>query len=268
MRVGIAAFAVLLLLCAGTPAIRVAGAWDANGNTVLAQQGTPLLPVAGSASEGQKRNAARVWPFFGADASKTEVAEDLLVKNIVLVYDGSGSMSEKKCSGNRTKIQVAREAVTEWIKTVPEQTNVGLVAFHGNAWSQLPLKSGDRSVILRRITAIEPGGTTPLTEAFGFAYQMLTEQAKRQLGYGEFMIVVVTDGIANDPTTLSARVRTILDQTPIILYSIGFCLDERHTLNQPGRTIYRTADNPETLRKGLQQVLAESESFDVRAFGK
>jgi hypothetical protein len=80
-------------------------------------------------------------------------------------------------------------------------------------------------------------------------------------------MVIVTDGIANIPDKLTEMVNMVLNQSPVIISTIGFCIDATHTLNQPGRTIYKAANNPEALRQGLQDVLAESESFeDVTEF--
>ena len=78
--------------------------------------------------------------------------------------------------------------------------------------------------------------------------------------------MVVTDGIANNEQRLSKNVNAILATTPITIYSIGFCIGQNHALNQPGRTFYKAADNPAALRKGLEAVLAESESFDEAEF--
>ena len=91
-------------------------------------------------------------------------------------------------------------------------------------------------------------------------------QARKQLGYGEYTIVVVTDGIANDTRLLANRVRRILDVSPINIYTIGFCIGTDHSLNQAGRTTYKAANNPQELRQGLQEVLAEAEHFDITDF--
>ena len=37
-------------------------------------------------------------------------------------------------------------------------------------------------------------------------------------------------------------------------------------MNQPGRIYYRSAENFEELKKGLEEVLAEAEEFTVDAF--
>jgi Ca-activated chloride channel homolog len=206
------------------------------------------------------------WPARGDETQKQEVAANLLAKNFVLVYDGSGSMSETKCAGKRKKIEVARDAVSEWVRTVPHDANVGLISFHEDRWSKLPPAARNREEFVKIIHRIAPGGGTPLAQAVNRAYAMLRDQALQQLGYGEYTIVVVTDGEANDIPALAAQVNTVLDESPVVINTVGFCIAEKHSLNQPGRTVYKAANNPEELRKGLQEVLAEAETFDVPAF--
>ena len=127
-----------------------------------------------------------------------------MAKNYVLIFDGSGSMMERKCSGNRRKIEVAKAAVTEWAKSIPEDANVGLVAFYENAFSRLSLTGKNRGEFLKVVNGITAGGGTPLGQAVNFAHAMLIQQARSQLGYGEYNIVVVTDGEANNPHSARA----------------------------------------------------------------
>jgi hypothetical protein len=91
-------------------------------------------------------------------------------------------------------------------------------------------------------------------------------QARRQLGYGEYHMVVVTDGEASRYEDPRSIVDSIIATTPIVLHTIGFCIDARHSLNQPGRILYRQANDLEGLRKGLQDVLAEAPRFTVLQF--
>lgn len=225
---------------------------------------------AGSAADGKTARIGQTgneqWP--GGTVAQEEVAGNLSAKNFLLIFDGSGSMSDRKCSGYRTKIEVAKEAVTQWAATVPADANIGLVTFHGNGWSRFPLSAHSRESLINVIQSIRPGGTTPLDDAMAQAYIMVTEQGRKQLGYGEYTIVVVTDGIANSPSALRAVVNRVLGYSPIVIYTIGFCIGTNHSLNQEGRTIYKAANNPAALRQGLQEVLAEAETFDVSEFGK
>lgn len=208
------------------------------------------------------------WPYLSKESEKETLAEKLTAKNFVVIFDGSGSMAERKCSAGRRKYEVARDAFKEWCKSVPPDANVGLVSFHNDGWSEITLRKFDPQRFFDVIDRITPGDKTPLTEAVTKAHDMLAPQARRQLGYGEYHIVVVTDGIANNPRSLYSAVGSILSRTPVIIHTIGFCIGEKHSLNQPGRTYYRTAVDPASLRKGLQDVLAESETFDVTDFGR
>ncbi len=204
------------------------------------------------------------WPFIQDEA--VELAENLTAKNYLLIFDGSGSMNDVECSGNRPKIEVARDAVTEWSTAVDADANLGLVAFNWKGWYTEPLAPGQRQRFIDKVRGVEAGGKTPLSKAVSIAYDRLTEQGRRQLGYGEYTIIIVTDGIANNEALLASRVRTILSASPINIHTIGFCIGEDHSLNQPGLTIYKSADNPAELRKRLQEVLAESQAFDDTAF--
>jgi hypothetical protein len=207
------------------------------------------------------------WPFSGKEEDVPLLDSDLNRKNFLLIFDGSGSMNEKKCSGILTKAEAAKEAVKEWSVSVAEDANLGLIVFDEQGLSlRLPLGVNNRDMFRQQIQAVVPNYKTPLTASLDHAYQLLTAQALRQLGYGEYTIVVVTDGAANDRNTLARSVTRILSESPVIINTIGFCIAADHSLNQPGKTIYTAANDPAALRKGLQAVLAESESFDVSAF--
>ncbi|MCP4690245.1 MAG: VWA domain-containing protein [Desulfobacterales bacterium] len=215
--------------------------------------------------ERMQMETGGVWPFY-TDKEREDLADHFLAKSYFLIFDGSGSMGETGCSDGNPKIDVAKDAVAKWSETVPPDANLGLYAFHVDGTAVLPMAAGGRERFIQTVNDLRAGGRTPLSEAIAHAYNETTRQARRQLGYGEYTIVVVTDGVANDQPLLSHRVKQILTHSPINIFSIGFCIGEKHSLNQPGRTIYKPANNPAELRKGLQEVLAESETFDESEF--
>ncbi|MCG6893423.1 MAG: VWA domain-containing protein [Desulfobacteraceae bacterium] len=224
-------------------------------------------PPAPPAAETGAPAKPRVWPYLSQEY-KVAIADNLLARNIVLIFDGSGSMKDVNCSGGLSKNEAAKKAVLEWSSTVPADANLGLVAFHAGSrgLTVQELAAGSRERFMQTVQRIQPGGKTPLTLSIKKALLMLEKQAQKQLGYGDYTIVVVTDGIANDPQALMFWVNQVLEFTPINIFTIGFCISGNHSLNQPGRTDYRAADNPEQLRKGLQESLAESETFDATTF--
>ncbi len=215
-----------------------------------------------------KVSNSNVWPYIDADDHGNDMVNNLTAKNYVLIFDGSGSMRDSGCSAGKQKIDVAKEAVMEWSKTLPLDANLGLVAFHNGGWSHEELTSGQRDTFIKTVQDIIAGGRTPLTNALKEAYKNLTKQALRQLGYGEYTIVVVTDGIANNGDFLYKEVNKVLSNSPINIYTIGFCIGSNHSLNQKGQTIYKAADNPAELREGLKEVFAESDAFDDTSFNE
>ncbi|WP_446010417.1 vWA domain-containing protein [Candidatus Electrothrix sp.] len=242
-----------------------------------ADQRKPSAPQKKKVAVQQQQNVpspfeqaaeSAVWPPPAEDQANILPADQWTGKNYVMIFDGSGSMGDRGCSGNTTKSVAAKEAVAEWAQSVPDGANLGLIVFDQKGFSaRLQLDQGDRQQFIQQVQAVVPGSGTPLTRAVQMAYELLTEQAGKQLGYGEYHMVIVTDGAANQPERLTQTVNSVLAHSPILISTIGFCIAETHSLNQPGRTIYKAANNPEALRQGLQDILAESESFDdVTAF--
>ncbi len=190
----------------------------------------------------------------------------LIRRNYYVVFDASGSMAEAKCSGSDAKIIVAKRALAEFIGKLPADANLGLSVFDNAGLRELiplgPIRGGAAGQV---IASIDSGGGTPLAESIRAAYAALTAQGRRQLGYGEFHLVVVTDGEATGENPRNI-VNTVLADSRVVLHTIGFCIGENHSLNQPGRVVYRAADNPAELARGLADVLAESPNFDVKSF--
>jgi Ca-activated chloride channel family protein len=205
------------------------------------------------------------WPPAGAN---DPAAPDPVARNYYVVLDGSGSMVERSCDGNGFKMAQAREALIGFASALPKGANVGLLVFDARGIREVvPLGGPDREPFLRAVRAASPGGLTPLRSAITMARARMEQQARRQLGYGEYHLVVVTDGEASRDEDPRSVVDSIIATTPIVLHTIGFCIDARHSLNQPGRILYRQANDLEGLRKGLQDVLAEAPSFTVQQFG-
>jgi hypothetical protein len=210
------------------------------------------------------------WPFnfekeIGGEVQAESGADKMITRNFVIIFDDSGSMAGRDDDGNR-KIDTAKNAVVEWSKSVPAGANVGLVSFHSGVWSLQLLTPASKEQLISAVRNIEDGGSTPLSKAFEKSFFMLTKQGLKQLGYGEYTIVVITDGEANEAVQLNEWVHFVLDNSPIQIYTIGFGIGTDHTLNQPGLTQYRPAENLAELQKGLKEVLAEAETFDETEF--
>lgn len=230
------------------------------------------LKPYGTNNGTQNRNSEELtpeirWAVKLSDNDKLEKHEKWTNKNYYIVFDGSGSMLESKCSHNEKKIDVAKVAVTEFIKNVPANDNVGLLVFDNEGVNErVPLNTDNREQLIQQINQIIPGESTPLKSAITQGVAKLSQQAAKQQGYGEYHLVVVTDGEATEGQDPRSIVNGLFQQTPIILHTIGFCIGNQHSLNQQGKAIYQSADSPEQLREGLKEVLAEAESFTASSF--
>jgi uncharacterized protein YegL len=204
----------------------------------------------------------RLW--YGNETSK-DLDPLLTRRNFLILLDGSGSMSESQNSGNLTKIVAAKQAIAAFAKKIKPDDNLGLCAFDSRGVTERAPLSLDRSAFNTALQAVRSDSNTPLGSAVTLAYSLLQKQARRQLGYGEYYLVVVTDGEAdkgNDPRDI---VNKITSQSPVVISTIGFGIIQGHSLNRPGLTLYHNATDLEQLNQGLESVLAESEFSDAPA---
>jgi len=222
-----------------------------------------------TAAESYARAAANdSWPRL-EEGARPEVAPDQLATvNYYVVLDGSGSMQAIECSGGVSKIEAAVAALRRFVGAVPADANLGLAAFdRADVTERVALATGNRDAFRAALDAVAAEGGTPLRSAISLGFERLTAQARRQLGYGEYHLVVVTDGVpdpsSEDPTRV---IETIWADSPVVLHTIGFCIGEDHVLNRPGRSYYVAAESPDELQQGLGAVLAEAPSFDVATF--
>ncbi|MDB4330134.1 VWA domain-containing protein [bacterium] len=191
----------------------------------------------------------------------SEVAKNVLKTNFYVVLDGSGSMDESTCADGSTKQVVARKALQEFSKTLPSEYNLGLLAFDSDGITErLPLGTSNRDAFIQAVNSVKADSGTPLETAITKGYEKLALQAKKQQGYGEYHLVVVTDGepsMGEDPAKI---VKTIATGTPVIMHTLGFCISANHVLNS-NFVDFKPANNPKELVKGLKEVITESLSF-------
>lgn len=239
--------------------IQMFGLFDSNNST--------------SSSSSKKDNKIKQpefkvqWPTPLNETKGEKVSDKLNRKNYYIVFDGSGSMRERRCSGDKTKEEVAKKALNNFVQQISDDDNIGLYIFDNNESSQrVALGHHNKTQIIEEIQKSTAGGHTPLKTAMAKGVTELAKQSGKQLEYGEYHLVIITDGEASRYERPESVVNVSLSKTPIVIHSIGFCISEKHSLNQPGKTLYKSADNPQELLRGLESVLAESEEFVVTDF--
>jgi hypothetical protein len=221
-----------------------------------------------------RRSAQTVTPARVAEVQATPRVEIELTetdggavstaRNFYFVFDGSGSMLQRPENDSKfgSKIEGAKWAVREFAQHLPEDANIGLYLFDNSGpREEVPLGPENKAAFLQAIEDVSAGGGTPLQQSIHTGVDALVGQYKRQLGYGEYRLVIVTDGLA-DGLDEAADYAT---QYGIPMYTIGLCVGEDHPLRQLSVS-YRAADTMEDLRDALKDTLAESEVFDASTF--
>ena len=161
----------------------------------------------------------------------------------------------KQCKGDKrfsSRLEGAKWAVEQFLPLVPRDVNLGLWVFDTNGNSErVSLGPDSRGPFLVEVKKIRAGGKTPLTESIEQGVNRLVQQRDKQLGYGEFRLIVVTDGEATGRPLPQAVAYARERRVPI--YTIGLCLSADHELRKFSVS-YRPADSIEALKLGLEET--------------
>jgi len=187
--------------------------------------------------------------------------QNVYQNNIVIVFDASGSMNDSIPGENGKsvpKIVAAKKALKQVLKSVPNDTNVGLFVFSSRARNDnpFPLAPKNEDALNTAIDSIVADGGTPLGEYIKKAGDQVLLQRTKQLGYGRYRILVVTDGEATD-AGLMERVAPDVVRRGLSLDVIGVGMNNTHRLAQMS-TSYRSANNSQALQAALVAIVAET----------
>jgi uncharacterized protein with von Willebrand factor type A (vWA) domain len=243
------------------------GCSNASNPTTGSTTSTTVGTTTDTSTEPSDEQAGSI-PAKGSATSKQQGTISLR-RNFYFVFDGSGSMQHppknpgKDADRTGRKIDGAKWAVHEFLKKVPEDVNLGLYVFDRNGKrEEVALGPNNRTEFLAAIDAVKAGGDTPLGNAIGKGSNALWKQYQKQLGYGEYRLIVITDGEATDylPSGVNLAKQ---HKTPI--YTIGFDMDQDHELRKHSIS-YRSADSATEVEQALEEAAAELDMFDPTAF--
>ncbi|MCK5895805.1 MAG: VWA domain-containing protein [Cocleimonas sp.] len=146
----------------------------------------------------------------------------------LIVFDASGSMWAKLKDG-RTKIEVAREVISEYLKERDHSTPLGLIAYGHHRKGDCsdieviaPVGKQDASRLSKKLNAISPKGKTPLTDSLALAVKQIPKTAE------EADIILITDGLETcdkDPCALAKKIAE--EGIQIRAHVVGFGLTEK-----------------------------------------
>ena len=111
-------------------------------------------------------------------AASTALAQEA-ADNVVIVLDASGSMSAQLPGAGKDKMSAAKAALKEVLKSVPQETHIGLLVFSArganNDWFY-PLGPRDDAKLMQAIDRPMPGGNTPLGKYIKIGADRLLEE--------------------------------------------------------------------------------------------
>lgn len=199
-----------------------------------------------------------IFVFIQAGIADNDVHTD----NIVIILDASGSMETKfRADETKSKMDAAKEALKEVLAKVPDGTNIGLLVFSGrnirDEWVY-PLGPKDTERLIAAINLPQPEGGTPLGRYMRIGANRLLEQREKQYNYGNYRLLIVTDGEAQDNNKVAQYTPEILNRQ-IRVDVIGVDMKTDHRLAKDADS-YRRADNPGELVAAVSEILAETGS--------
>lgn len=183
-------------------------------------------------------------------------------QNIIVVLDDSGSMRQQMRTddGRISRIQAAKNALSKVIQGLPDDAQLGILLLNnsgrGNTWL-VPLGPLSATAVLPKIAQIRADGGTPLGSQMKIGADALLDLRQKQI-YGDYRLLVITDGEASDANLLEAYLPDILSRG-LSLDVIGVDMAANHSLAGRAHS-YRRADDARSFEKALQEIFAESSS--------
>ncbi len=182
-------------------------------------------------------------------------------EDVVIVYDASGSMWGQIDGVN--KIVIAREVMADLVKSWPQETRLGLVAYgHRSAGDcddiETLIKPGvvNRDEFIKTVNAIEPKGKTPISASLEHAAELLSWRDSSST------VILISDGLETCHGDPCAVAQSLADKgVDFTAHVVGFDLDEQGNqalsciaANTGG--MFVPASNAAELRDALTKVRA------------
>ncbi len=188
--------------------------------------------------------------LWGGIASADDADSDL-----ILILDASNSMWGQIDGVN--KIVIARDAVNDLIDDLPDNKNVGLIAYGHRREGDCedietlsPISPVDKTALKTTIGGINPKGRTPITSSINAAVDLARNRDNSA-------IVLISDGLETCGLDPCGAVRTAKEEgVPFVLHVIGFDVagedvSQLECAANAGGGLYMSAENPEQLSEAL-----------------
>lgn len=177
-------------------------------------------------------------------------------QNVVIVFDDSSSMTAIMPGSNLSRMDTAKNALKQVVGTLKSDTNLGIVLLNGRTKKWIvPFGLLNKNEAVSSIAQVVPNGRTPLGEAMKLGCDVLLEHRKKE-HVGEYRLLIVTDGEANDPQLVESYLKDILVRG-VVVDAIGVDMQANHSLATKVHH-YRRGDSQKQLAEAIQASFAES----------
>ena len=186
--------------------------------------------------------------------------------NLILIIDASGSMWGQV--EGVAKIGIAKDVLTGLINDLPQDLNVGLVAYGhrrkgdcSDVEELVSLGELDKRKLITKIKELNPKGKTPIT----FSVQMTAEKLRAL--EDETTIILVSDGketCGGDPCALVRKIRQ--SGVRFVMHVIGFDVtdEERKQLEciaEAGGGMYYSAKNAGEFQMAAKNIVKDTQTL-------
>ena len=205
----LSAIALFLITGCGQPAVPAA---DPGAVVMVGELGTPLL-----LANGQSTVYARIRLTTLARPEKPRGPI-----NVALAIDTSGSMEG-------AAIKEARKAALDMIDALKNGDRLAVIAFHTRTEVLLPsteLDEESRATVKQKIGQMQAQGTTDMAGGLEAA---LAEVQSHRIPQGVNRVVLLGDGIPNNPSPIESTARRAL-ASGVAITTLGLGLDYDETL--------------------------------------
>lgn len=194
--------------------------------------------------------------------TKSSDRDPTLEKNVVVVFDDSGSMD----GIFNSRIKRARQATRALVSSLDVNTNLGIIALNKGVIHPLSKIGKHSNFINSKVDNIRANGGTYIGATLSKVQKMIVKQRKLQAGYGEYIIVIVTDGEANDSSLMYRKVDE-LTKNGFIIKTIGLDLT-RHKLQDVTGFVSASSTNQliSAMKKAVNPEIKSIDKFMVQDF--
>ena len=182
----------------------------------------------------------------------------IAAQKVVVVVDDSGSMADRMRHERVRKIEAAKRSLSVVLEKLPADAELGLLALN-RGW-MIPLQKLNRNQVKQQVEQLRARGGTPLGSRMKEATDELLKLRDKD-PYGDYRLLIVTDGEASDQNLLNAVLPDIMSRN-LLVDVIGVDMQSEHSLATQVSN-YRRADDPDTLEEAIAQSLAESDDSQV-----